>query len=274
LFSENPLEGPLIAKPEQKRRYSFESNSSPIKDLMKPNDSAENLDISVHIVQPELCCSNSIEILPINPFSDTIETDSEDALEDLLKNEEEPITPNPGRNSLSFQYLTTPKALQPVISSHSSPSLDFSTSNHSSPASSDKQLATIIAMKNETKVQTERVRQQLSTMGIHISPPASSSVVLDELKPISSRTPTIRTPTRADQDESLSITEHELNQFELLAEKTIASFLCSQNVARVQQTLERVNRLTSEALGKHESSELLEKYSEKLVQMVKDKLHH
>jgi hypothetical protein len=231
----------------------------------------DHLDISIHEADPDISRTGSVEAIPINPFADSIETDSEDAMEELMAHEaEDPVTPNPSRNSLSFQFLQTPKATEPEQpaqrSGDSSPSLQFDTSLQSSPAPPGDELTTILAMKKETQRQTERVRQELSQMGIHISPPKTSNVV-------GSRTPTMA-DARTDSIPETYITQHELNQFELLAEKAIASLLSSQNTENARAALERVNQKTSEALGSHDwSRELLERYSDQLVQMVKDKLH-
>jgi hypothetical protein len=136
----------------------------------------------------------------------------------------------------------------------------------SSPAPADDELTTIMAMKKETQLQTERVRQELSEMGIHISPPKSHNA-------IGSKTPTSMDERSAPKIPDTYITQHELNQFELLAEKAIASLLNSQNTENARAVLDRVNQKTSEALGSHEwSRELLERYSDQLVELVKDKL--
>jgi hypothetical protein len=230
-----------------------------------PKDN-EKLDISIHIEpksSPTMIRAESIEsTVTTDPFADSIETDSEDAYEDILEFEDTGQTPkvDPLRNTLSFQHFTKTTnnvSGSPIQTRNSSPELQIS-SIESSPSQNDLRVKPI----NEIPVGIKNTMHQMTVPIANLIPISASENGLPappSLKPIQ---PTV-------------ITEAELNQFLELAEKTANSLILMSKTPNniVRDTLVKVNKITSKALDTNDwSRELLEAYSEKLIEVLKNKI--
>ncbi len=197
LYSE--LEEPSIAKPSVSRRYSFENVSPSQRDASKPDLNTESsaAEMSIHVVS-DLdinAASESTEKTAEDPFADSIETDSEDAFDDILNindNMETKIQEKSERNSRSFQHFnkySPEKDIDQNTSNHSSPA--FQLTNTSSPirasfASSPTRLSSApstptqhgapsIQVQSSTTTQQEvayvqKIKIQLGELGVSLLP--------------------------------------------------------------------------------------------------------
>ncbi|KAI8900498.1 quinon protein alcohol dehydrogenase-like superfamily [Globomyces pollinis-pini] len=317
LFSDVPVSEPPVAKFH--RRYSAETtnvtpsrgsrsrfSTSPFPQIpLIPSNSI----LSIHKIEesktPELKTAVSHEsLVPTQVIADEIESDSECAIDEILCLDDlNEVKANPDRktaSSLHYTQNTQGQASSKYLSALSSPDRQKSigaSTNQSTPISishcssttedaeitvlSNNIVTSIEKKKEETQIQVDKVRLQLSAMGIDI--PANGFLSKKTSGPVnevvakeSPHSPERELESIIQTNAESIITQSELALFEKLAEKTANSILHLGKSSDAFQTLERVKYTVDTALGKglpdDRMEKMLENYSNQLVALVQEKL--